>query len=111
MLGLMQVVDLALALAWFRIVWVSGQFTQFPGDPLWDGDRLAFNARMGWLMFIALALTLVAAAGVAAGAVAGRSFPSLRPWVYGVTLLLALLVRPYWREVVRVREEVRLRRH
>ena len=110
MLDLVRLMDVVLGLVMFRIVWVSGQFTQFPGEAGWGGDRRMLNARMGWLMFIALGLTLVAAATLAASAVAGRSYPSLLPWVYGTTLLLALLAWPLWREVARGRAAVELMR-
>ncbi len=110
MLELVRLVDVGMGLVMFRIVWVSGQFTQFPPETRWDGDRRALNARMGWLMFIALGLTLVAAATLAASAVAGRSYPSLLPWVHGVTLLLVLLAWPLWREVARGRAAVELMR-
>ena len=101
MLELVRLVDVGLGLVMFRMVWVSGQFTQFPPEIEWNGDRRTLNARMGWLMFIALGLTVVAAATLAASAVARRSFPSLLPWVYGITLLLVLLAWPLWREVAR----------
>lgn len=111
MLELTRWADVVLALIWFRIVWVSGQFCQIPPEAGWNGDKRTLNARMARLMFVALGLTVLAAASLTAAAVARRSFPSLQPWVYGTTVLLALLAWPFWREVARVRAAVVRLRH
>jgi len=99
MLTLIALIELGLLLAYLHLLFRITQLVEMPDDPLWNGDRRALNHTMIRWMAIIVVTCLLLAFALSMSQTVDSSYPSLRPFVFGVTLLGALAFWPVRRRV------------